>query len=266
MNRFLTLLCLLLAACGGGPTPAPPSPPAPPPVTCQAVGQACPPSGALSWSLNTAAPGNIALYCADDGPNDSFQCHLPTGADWGVLNAPGNYGAACVNYGAPPLFPLPNGCYQPSPTGLGFSVAGGGMALMNASSLDPSVSFEIEMTVQATNNCAVTDVSYVGPVAYNGEANYFAEYLQCNNNSQIFPFAYGPVAAPQLSTTPIVPGSTHTLRIDNIPSANALRYVMDNVVLAIVPTYTFTAPPHWALWTGEVQGQVLSWNIYIGGT
>lgn len=271
MAHFLFLIALALAGCGGsgGGNITPPAPPAPPaPVTI-------PRPGTLTYSANWTAPIGAALFCLDDGPGDIFACHLPAGALWGVLPQAGNGGIGCVD-------PEPNACFQPSGGVLGYSAGTPGMALISAQSVPATAPVSIEAVVTINFDCT-QGVPYTGPVVYDGEGpptdptgNYLALYLSCTGgmvDSQIQAWVYwGAVnlAAPLATNgTTYANGSTHALRIDYIPGVSA-TYFVDDVVVGVdtaatwgAAAFTFSQPPHPALWFGASTGSVWRFDWYV---
>ncbi len=263
MIRYLTgFLMLLLAACadpGPSPVPSPPTPSVPRP-------------GVLAFSATWAAPLGAALACGGPpGTASPFSCSLPPGTAWGVLPQPGNGGNDCVD-------PEPNVCFQPAGGQLGYHAVNPGMALISATTLPRNAPISIEAVVTATNDCTTGQVSYVGPVIYDGEGatwdppgNYRSLYLSCTGGGdQVRAWLYGPTYAGPIAQTTYAAGSTHVLRIDWAPGTS-ITYLVDGAVFLVetpgsksADSLTFAQDPHPALWFGLSSGLIGRFDAYTG--
>lgn len=248
----------LLSACSGG-TPLPPPGPLPAPT---------PRPGVAAFSADWTAPLGAALVCGGPGHADPFECALPPGAKWGVLLQDGNGGIGCVD-------PQPTVCFNLTSGQLGFHAVTPGMALISAQTLQNSGTISIRAVVTATNDCNTTnDVSFVGPVIYNGEGaqydtdgGYRAFYLTCWDNGPITANLYSPTHAAAVSQVHYMPGSTHSLRIDWRLGVSAVYLVDDVPVFTEYPGFSadslsLSRPPRPALWFGNVSGAVGQFDVY----
>lgn len=252
-------LCLM-AACGSTPTPI--ATPTGPPVARP---------GTLAWSADwTTSPMGVALACGGPGLSDPFGCDLPPGARWGTLPQPGNGGQACVD-------PQPTVCFQPSGGALGFHAVTPGMALISSDTIPNTGTVSIRGVFTATNDCnTTTDVSFVGPVIYNGEGDntdptggYLAVYLVCYQNSPITVNIYGLSHTSPIPSAQYQPGSTHSLRIDWTYGVSAAFLVDDVAVwtdyanVGGVGPLTLSRPPHPSVWFGAAQGKAGDFTVYV---
>lgn len=251
---------LLLAGCGTSPGYSGPSAPPPAPVERP---------GTLAWSADWTVPLGAAIACGGPGLSNPFGCDLPAGAKWGVLPQPGNGGEACA-------LSTPNECFTLNNGTLGFHAVTPGMALISADPIPNTGTVSISGTFTATNDCSTTtDVSFVGPVIYNGEGDdtdptggYLALYLVCYQNSPITVNIYGLNHTSPIPSAQYQPGSTHSLRIDWTYGVSAAFLVDDVPVwtdyanVGNAGPLTLSRPPHPSLWFGNVTGYAGQFDVY----